>query len=227
GGATSGGAANGGATSGGAASGGAANGGAANGGAANGGAANGGVDGGGGKTAAQGGALGSGGTTQTKCGLVINEIQVGSSVSPADEFVELYNSCAVAQALNGYELVYRAASGTSDVLLHTFSSSDVIAGKGFLLLAGASFAGTSDMSLGGGVNGVLALQAGGLALRTANAVIIDALGYGNATNAFVEGAPALAPTLGTSISRVPDGRDMNDNWQDFSATTSTPRGANH
>jgi hypothetical protein len=153
---------------------------------------------------------------------VLNEIQVASSASPADEFVELYNSCESPALLSGHELVYRAAAGTHDVVLFAFGAGDVVAGKSFVVLGGAAYAGTTFAPLGGGMNGVLAALAGGIALRDSQGTVLDSLGYGNASNAFVETSASLAPTLGTSVGRVPDGHDSEDNWHDFSATTPTP-----
>ncbi|HET9931090.1 MAG TPA: lamin tail domain-containing protein, partial [Polyangiaceae bacterium] len=196
----------------GSAQGGSAQGGSAQGGAAQGGAMNG-----------TGGGAGVGGAP---CGVFINEVQVGSRDVPADEFVELYNSCDGATSLAGHRLVYRASGGNTDVLLMAFASTDRIAARSFLVLGGAAYSAPAFARWGGGSNGVLAAAAGGLALSVDGSGTVDALGYGNASNAFVEGAAALAPTLGTSIGRVPDGADSNDNWHDFAGTTPTPGAPN-
>src|ERR1700760_1630060 len=49
--------------------------------------------------------------------VVVNELQVGSAASASDEFIELYNPCAGDVNLAGYSLVYRSATGTTDVLV--------------------------------------------------------------------------------------------------------------
>jgi hypothetical protein len=53
------------------------------------------------------------------------------------------------------------------------------------------------------------------------------MGYGTATNAWVVGAAAPAPTTGDSIARSPDGASSNDDGDDFHVTTTpTPGLAN-
>ena len=79
-----------------------------------------------------------------------------------------------------------------------------------------SGAGTSDVSLA----------------TIPSGTIVDSLGYGNAVNAFVRGAPAPAPPAeappGNSDVRLPDGHDTGNNAVDFTVTTTpTPRSANH
>ena len=182
------------------------------------------MNGSGGKGA---GGSGTGGAPALSCGVFINEVQVGTSDVPADEFVELYNSCNRVTSLAGYRLVYRAAGGNNDILLVAFAAADQIAARSFLVLGGSAYDGAVFARWGGGSNGILAALAGGVALFAAESGEVDALGYGNASNAFVEGAAALAPTLGTSIGRVPDGADTNDNWHDFAPTTSSPGSPNH
>lgn len=188
--------------------------------AADGGTSN--IDGAGQAGAANAGAAGELSNGGGACGVVLNEIQVASSASPADEFVELYNSCAGPASLSGHKLVYRAAAGTHDVVLFAFGASDVIASESFLVLGGEAYPGPSFAPLGGGMNGVLAALAGGIALCDSQGRVLDSLGYGNASNTFVETSASVAPTLGTSVGRVPDGHDSDDNWHDFSATTPTP-----
>ena len=73
---------------------------------------------------------------------------------------------------------------------------------------------------------------GGVALRDATGAIVDSVGYGDAVNVFVEAHAASAPPAsaapGSSIVRIPDGHDTNDNVADFSVSTSpTPGGTNH
>jgi hypothetical protein len=71
----------------------------------------------------------------------------------------------------------------------------------------------------------LAAAGGGLALRRGDE-LLDSVGYGTANNAFVEGSPAAAPPSGSSLARLPNGRDTNDNAADFRVGTPTPRAAN-
>jgi hypothetical protein len=62
--------------------------------------------------------------------------------------------------------------------------------------------------------------------------VVDAVGWGTATNALVEGTPAAAPPStaapGSSIQRLPDGHDTNVNSADFAVTaTASPKAHNH
>ena len=162
--------------------------------------------------------------------LRVNEFMTGTTGSAADEFVEIVNVGTAAADLSGYRLVYRSASGTSDVGLVTIPSGTRLPAGGFYLFGGSAYAGSPppDQSFSTG----LASTGGGLALRDASGTIVDSLGYGNAVNAFVRGAPAPAPPAaappGNSDVRLPDGHDSGDNSADFTvSTTPTPRSANH
>jgi len=162
--------------------------------------------------------------------LRLNEFMTGTTGSAADEFVEIVNVGSAAADLSGYKLVYRSASGTSDVSLATIPSGTTLAAGGFYLFGGSAYAGSPppDQSFSTG----LASTGGGLALRDASGTAVDSLGYGNAVNAFVRGAPAPAPPAvappGNSDVRLPDGHDTGNNAADFTvSTTPTPRSANH
>jgi hypothetical protein len=73
----------------------------------------------------------------------------------------------------------------------------------------------------------LATAGGGVALRDPSGNIVDRVGYGTATNTFVEGTTAAAPGSGHSVGRRPDGMDTAHNSSDFvSITTPTPGAAN-
>ena len=60
--------------------------------------------------------------------------------------------------------------------------------------------------------------------------LVDSVGWGTATNAFVESsaavAPAIAPVPGKSDARHPDGHDTNVNATDFAEGDPTPGAAN-
>jgi hypothetical protein len=157
--------------------------------------------------------------------VVINELKTTGAPSVAgDEFVELYNPCVTPIDLDGSSLVYRSAAGTSDVLVLQLNQS--IAPGGYYLVAGPNYSngGTPDQTYGAGK---FLDTGGGVGLRDAAQTLIDSVGYGNATNAFVEGAAAPAPPAGDSIARTPNGTDTDHNNSDFVvATTPTPRAAN-
>src|SRR3990170_129881 len=67
--------------------------------------------------------------------------------------------------------------------------------------------------------GDLGATGGTMVLRAVGGAPIDALGWGDATNAFVEGTAALPPPAGSSVERLPGGllgnaSDTNDNRTD-------------
>jgi hypothetical protein len=174
---------------------------------------------GGGEAGAAGGGAGTGGS----CTVKINEVQTGGTVA-LDEFIELYNACPDgAFDLSGYALVYRSATGTSDVPRVAFTATQIAAGKPYFVCANTAFAGTADVRYTDG----LAADGGGLALRAPDGRIVDAVGWGTASNAFVEGAAAPVPQPGQSIARVPDGHDSDHNQSDFTvAAVPTPGAPN-
>jgi hypothetical protein len=75
-----------------------------------------------------------------------------------------------------------------------------------LLFGGSGYAGAkpADQTFSAG----LAATAGGIALRDAGGKIVESVGYGTATNAFIELHPAAAPPStappGSSDIRLPD-----------------------
>jgi len=173
-----------------------------------------------------GGGGGAGGTAAVR----INELSIGTTASLGDEFVELFNGGPAGVDLSGYKLVYRSAAGTTDVALATIPAGTLLVPGAFYLLGGSAYAGsaTADQAFTAG----LASAGGSVALRNADGVIVDSVGYGTAANAFVEGSAAAAPPVtappGSSLVRSPDGHDTNNNAADFAvSTTATPRASNH
>ena len=92
--------------------------------------------------------------------------------------------------LTGSTLVYRAAAGVTDVVIISLTKS--IAAGGYYLVTGPTFGdlGAPDQSYG---SGHLAAAGGGVGLRDSAQLLVDSVGYGTATNAFVESAAAPAP----------------------------------
>jgi hypothetical protein len=161
--------------------------------------------------------------------LSVNELMTGVTSAATDEFVEIVNTGAAAADLSGWKLVYRSAAGTSDVVLATVPDGTVLAAGAFYLFGGAGYVSgpTADQSY----TTSIAATGGGVGIRDAAGSLVDSVGWGTATNAFVEGtvapAPATTAAPGTSIGRVPDGDDTNDNSVDFVVDDSpTPKGSN-
>jgi hypothetical protein len=177
---------------------------------------------------AAGDLAGDGSAPPITCGgkhVVINEVQTGSAASASDEFIELFNQCAMPINLNGSSVVYRSAAGTSDVVV--ISLTKTIDAGGYLLIAGPAFAADGGSVPDQTYNaGKLAAAGGGLGLRDATQMLVDSVGYGTATNAFIEGSVAAAPASGQSLARKPNGVDTNQNALDFAVATPSPRAAN-
>ena len=160
----------------------------------------------------------------------VNEFMTGSTGAAANEFVELVNPGSSAVDIGGYKVAYRSAAGTSDITLATVPAGTTLTAGSFYLLAGSGYLGSHapDQTF----STSLSASGGGLAVRDASGAILDSVGYGETTNAFVETSPATAPpataALGSSADRIPDGRDTNDNSADFSVSaTPSPGESNH
>jgi YVTN family beta-propeller protein len=155
--------------------------------------------------------------------LMINELST-AGINASDEFVEIFNTGATAVDVTNWSLVYRSAAGTTDILLGTFSGA--LPPGAYALAAGVSFLGPTPDILYGTAGGILSSVGGGVALRDAFGNIVDSVGYGTATNAFVEGTAAAAPPTSSSIARFPNGTDTGNNAADFQVRTRTPKAAN-
>jgi hypothetical protein len=149
--------------------------------------------------------------------LLVAEVVTGGT-SASDEYVELFNSGPAPVDLIGLEVVYVTSSGATVTRKATWSSSQPLASGQHLLIANAlgAYAGLADATYSGG----LAATGGSLALRIIGGSVVDALGWGDAANAFVEGLPAVAPASGSSLERRPggiagNGDDSNDNATDW------------
>jgi hypothetical protein len=149
--------------------------------------------------------------------LVISEVETGGA-SASDEFVEIANVGPVAVDLAGLELAAASSAGTTASRRAGWSATTVVEPGRHLLVANAAgiWASIADLTYTTGI----AATGGTVVLRPAGGSPIDAVGWGDATNAFVEGAPAPAPAAGSSIERLPggaagNGTDTNDNAADL------------
>ena len=168
-----------------------------------------------------GGGGGGGGTGTVK----VNEVMTGNTGAASDEFVELFNAGTTAVAIGGWKIVYRSAAGTSDSTLAIIADGTTLAPGAFYLAGGSAYSGTpaADSSFTIGMAGT----GGGVGIKDGTGALVDSVGYGTATNAFVEGTVAAAPAAGESIGRSPDGHDTSANAADFSIdSTPTPKATN-
>ena len=150
-------------------------------------------------------------------GLVISEVQTGGA-SASDEFIELANAGTVAADLGGLEIVGVSSSGATVTRRVTWTAPTIVEPGRHVLVANAAgvWASLADATYATG----LAATGGAVALRPVGGTPIDAVGWGDATNAYVEGVAAPAPPAGSSIERLPggalgDGIDTNDNSADW------------
>ena len=147
--------------------------------------------------------------------VLVGEVVTGGA-GASDEYVELYNRGVLAVDLGNLELVYVTANGSTVTRKATWTSRMLEPGH-HLLVANSSgvYASLADDVYSGGI----AATGGAVAIRAIGAEVIDAIGWGNASNAFVEGTVAPAPPAGQSLERLPggalgNGRDTNDNLSD-------------
>lgn len=182
-------------------------------------------------------------TAASWSGVVINEAYLsGGSKGAAykNKFIELYNTTDNDVTLDGTSLQYRPASGTG-ASNAAADLTGVIKAKGhYLIKAGSNGSDGAELpqadatatSLNAsGTKGTLFLAATTSKLSpavgdtTANADIIDALGYGD-TNTF-EKAAATAPKSNADVKSLnrTNGVDTNDNSADFTLSADiTPEG---
>ncbi len=161
--------------------------------------------------------------------LVISQFQVAGGGSD-DEFVEIHNIGPEPVDLNGHRLVYRSSTGTNDVQLTTWTTTTILPSGGFYLVASFAYDGATvpDVRLPGNCSCSMSGASGGLAVRNGalnTGVILDSVGYGAATNIFVETAATTVPSANNSKSRGSNGcQDTDNNSADFLNTTpSAPR----
>jgi hypothetical protein len=150
-------------------------------------------------------------------GLVVAEVVTGGA-SASDEYVEIANAGSMMEDLGGLEVVYVTASGATTTRKAVFATSLPVAPGRHLLVANS--AGVYGPSADATYTGGLSADGGVIVLRRGDATVIDAVGWGTAANAFVEGSAAPAPPAKSSIERLPGGsagnsRDTNDNRADW------------
>ncbi|HEX8024704.1 MAG TPA: lamin tail domain-containing protein, partial [Candidatus Limnocylindrales bacterium] len=113
--------------------------------------------------------------------LLVSEVQTGGA-SASDEFAELTNVGLASVDLAGLEVVYVTSTGGTITRKASWSSSLLLAPGRHLLIANSSgiFGPLADATYSGG----FAATGGAIVLRTIGGAPLDAVGWGDATNAF-------------------------------------------
>ena len=153
----------------------------------------------------------------TSSGLLIAEVVTGGA-SASDEYIELTNASSAPIDLDGLELAYASSAGTSATKRVGWTAPLLVGPGRHVLIANSAgiFAAGADATYTAGI----AATGGAVVVRPSGGPPIDAVAWGDATNAFVEGSPAAAPDAGASIERRPGGAagnvtDSNNNASDF------------
>src|SRR5205814_3341301 len=118
---------------------------------------------------------------------LVAEVVTGGA-SASDEYVELTNAGAATIDLQNTELVYVSSAGTSPTRKVAWTTSRPLVPGQHLLVANSLgvYAAGADATYSGGI----AATGGAVALRQIGGSVIDAVGWGDATNAWVGAAPA-------------------------------------
>jgi hypothetical protein len=163
--------------------------------------------------------------------LVISQFQTtGGAGKTGNDFIEIYNPTSTDIDLKGYRLVKRTKVAATDTLIKSWSDSIIIKAHGFYLWANSNY---TDISITPDIKttGTIA-DDNGIALRQGandTGALIDSVGWGLASNGFVEGTGLLNLTANQSYERKPTGEtgnneDTNNNFSDFILQTiSHPR----
>jgi len=150
--------------------------------------------------------------------LVISKIQItGGTGKTSEDFISIYNKTNSAIDLNGLRLVKRTKTGTTDTTLKSWVSSTLLnpntyytwacSANDFATSINADTSSTQTIS-----------DDNGVALRTGaenTGTIIDSVGWGATSNAFVEGSPySTNPGANEHLERI-NNSDTNNNSLDF------------
>lgn len=164
----------------------------------------------------------------TQASIIINEIDYDQAGTDNAEFIELFNTSASSISLDGYFI--DLINGGTDTVYRSIDLS------GFDVGAAGYFVICNDTSLVANCNYDFTTSASWFQNGAPDAValysgvnIIDSLSYEGEMTGFTEGsvlAVADSTSITTSISRLPNGFDSNDNNLDFQLGCITPGTAN-
>ncbi len=175
--------------------------------------------------------------------VVINQVYGGGGNSGAfykNDFIELFNNESTPVNLAGWSVQYTSATGPSSgtTAWSITNLTGIVPAHGFFLVQEGPGANTLATALPTpDVAGTLALGATGgkvILVNSTTAIIgdpnptavIDKVGFGTA-NGYEGSGPVAAPDNTTSVTRVTDGVDNNNNISDFSVTAPLPRNSSY
>jgi len=153
--------------------------------------------------------------------ILINEVQIRGGAGKTDnDFIELYNPNDSPVNLKGYRLVKRTKTGTSDLLIKSWTDDAYIPAKGFYLWANSNY--LEIPSQPDVTTTVTLSDDNGVAIRFGandTGTVIDSVSWGEAQNIFVEkSAFATNPGAYQSIQRKFQNNvfvDTDNNAEDF------------
>lgn len=152
--------------------------------------------------------------------MVISQFQTRGAANQEDEFIELHNAGPDPVDLNGFKVVYRSATGVNDVgPMAQWNTTTIIPAGGYYLIATNTYddPATADITYTPSqCSCSMSGNGGGLAIRNASGTILDSVGWGTATNAFIETTVTAAPPADTGQSRLNNAcQDTDNNANDF------------
>ncbi len=178
-----------------------------------------------------GGSSGSSAGAVSQANVLITEVQITGGSGKTDyDFIEIYNPNNSSVNLNGHRLVKRTKTGTSDTSIKSWTADTIIPANSYYLWANSGYTEisvTPDVTTSATIS-----NDNGVAIRFGaedTGTIVDAVGWGEAANAFVEGAVfATNPGANQSIHRKTGSGyvDTGNNANDFELKTClTPKAA--
>lgn len=165
----------------------------------------------------------------SRADIVINEVYAGGNNTNApfnQDFVELFNNGSTQVDIGGWTVQYQPATSTVFSLIATIPANTfLLAGDFYTITAAPVPAGTTGANVpndqaGNSVN--LATAGGKVFLfnNAATPLTVDLVGWGNANQAEGTAAPAMTNT--TSLQRIANGFDSDNNSSDFRLLSPTP-----
>jgi hypothetical protein len=149
--------------------------------------------------------------------VVINEIYYDSPGEDRGSFLELKGAPGL--SLNGFSIQTQNGKGNQTNSIKLEGS---ISKTGYFVIAQDKIvAGANQINEAANL-----VNSGGAVQLLSGSSIVDAVAYGNAGKAKGEGKSAVDAKSGSSLSRIPDGADTDNNAKDFRISKPSPGAAN-